>query len=217
MKRSVSVVDYGVGNLYSVAQALEHVGADVCLVSTAEEVVQADFLLLPGVGSFEAGMRELRERGLVAPIVDYVRTGRPFLGICLGMQLMFDVSEEFGEHPGLGLIPGRVAAIPPLSCDQDQRPHKIPHIGWNTLVLPDGRANWKGTILQGLSPGVSMYFVHSYTAVPTNPAHCLAECDYDGCRIRAAVQANNVYGCQFHPEKSGAVGLKILQNFVALS
>lgn len=215
MKRIVGIVDYGVGNLYSVAQALEHVGAGVRLVSTAEELRQVDLLLLPGVGSFEAGMRGLRERSLVVPIVDYVHTGKPFLGICLGMQLMFEVSEEFGEHAGLGLIPGRVTAIPPFG--HDQRPHKIPHIGWNGLTLPGDRENWQGTILQGLSPGVSAYFVHSYTAVPSNPNHRLADCDYDGCCISAAVQADNVYGCQFHPEKSGDSGLGILRNFVSLN
>lgn len=215
MKRIVGIVDYGVGNLYSVAQALEHVGADVRLVSTAEELRRADLLLLPGVGSFEAGMRELRERGLVAPIVDYVHTGKPFLGICLGMQLLFEVSEEFGEHAGLGLIPGRVTAIPSLG--HDQRPHKIPHIGWNGLTQPSGRENWQGTILHGLSPGMSAYFVHSYTAVPSNSNHRLADCDYDGCCISAAVRADNVYGCQFHPEKSGDSGLRILKNFVSLN
>lgn len=211
---TVTIVDYGVGNLYSVAQALQHVGANVSLVSTAEELLRADFLLLPGVGSFEAGMRGLRERGLVTPILEYVRTGKPFLGVCLGMQLMFEVSEEFGEHAGLGLIPGRVTAIPVVG--RDQRPHKIPHIGWNKLIPPAARKGWEGTILQGLPPLVSTYFVHSYTAAPHNPAHRLADCDYDGCLISAAVQVDNVYGCQFHPEKSANPGLKILQNFIAL-
>lgn len=215
MKRIVGIVDYGMGNMYSVAQALEHVGADVRLLSMAEELKQVDLLLLPGVGSYEAGMRELRERELVTPIVEYVHKGKPFLGICLGMQLLFEVSEEFGEHAGLGLIPGRVTAIPSLG--HDQQPHKIPHIGWNGLTLPSDRENWQGTILQGLSPGVSAYFVHSYTAVPSNPNHRLADCDYDGCCISAAVQADNVYGCQFHPEKSGDSGLRILRNFVSLN
>ena len=136
------------------------------------------------------------------------------MGICLGMQMMLEASEEFGMHEGLGLIPGNVVAIPPTATDG--KPHKIPHIGWNDLLPPTPGTDWNETILAGVSPGTAVYFVHSFAAVPASPEHRLADCDYDGRIISAAVKFGNLYGCQFHPEKSGEAGLRILKNFLLL-
>lgn len=211
----VTIIDYGMGNLLSVARALEHCGAEVLITSDPELVAHAERLILPGVGAFADGMAGLRERGLIEPIRKFARAGRPFLGICLGMQMMLDSSEEFGIHEGLGLVPGRVVAIPLTGVNNQT--HKIPHIGWNKLLLPTPEAKWENTILAGLRPGASGYFVHSFTVVPQYPEHRLADCDYNGRIISAVIRSGSQYGCQFHPEKSGEVGLSILKRFISLS
>lgn len=214
MALRVSVVDYGIGNIFSVSRALETCGAEVRLCERAEEVLAADRLVLPGVGAFARGMLGLAERGLVAPLQDYARSGRPLLGICLGMQMLFETSAEFGVHAGLGLIEGKIAAIEPGL--EDGVPRKVPHIGWSPLLLPPARAGWDGTLLQDVAPETPAYFVHSYTAVPAHEAHRLADAAYGEARIAAAVRKGQIYGCQFHPEKSGATGLAILRSFLAL-
>lgn len=214
MTAKLTVVDYGLGNLYSVCRAFESLGANVKVSADPDEITQADRLLLPGVGSFAKGIEELDSRGLSDALREYISTSRPFLGICLGMQLLFDSSEEFGLQNGLGLIPGRVVAIPRKGDNGIL--HKIPHIGWASLEMPESRNSWNATILKDVSVQSSTYFVHSYTAFPEDINHRLADCDYDGCLISAAVQANNIFGCQFHPEKSGEIGLKILRNFLAI-
>lgn len=214
MKRRVVVVDYGVGNLLSVTRALESRGADVIVAGDAQAIAAAERLVIPGVGAFADGMAELERRGLVQPIRDYAATGRPLLGICLGMQLLFSESEEFGFHRGLGVLPGKVVAIPNQVADGKWR--KTPHIGWNELRLPPGRRTWEGTLLAGLAEGVATYFVHSFAAVPTDPAIRLADCDHEGFAISAAVQQGRICGCQFHPEKSGETGLSIVDNFLSM-
>jgi len=213
MKPVVTVIDYGVGNIFSVCRALEHCGADVRLSGVPEEILSAEMVILPGVGAFADGMAGLASRGLVAAVKEYAATNRPLLGICLGMQMLMDSSEEFGMQDGLGLIPGKVTAIP--STGGDGAPHKIPHIGWNELLVPEG-ADWKGTVLENTASGSSVYFVHSFAAVPECPEHRLAECDYNGRKICAAVRSGLVFGCQFHPEKSGEVGLSIVKSFLTL-
>jgi len=209
----VTVVDYGIGNLLSVARALEHCGAEVLLASDPRLIERADSLVLPGVGAFADGMAGLRQRGLIEPIRKYARSDRPLLGICLGMQMMLETGEEFGNHDGLGLIPGKVSAIPLTGTDG--QPHKIPHIGWNELVPPSPATSWKGTILEDIPPGTAAYFVHSYVAVPTHQKHRLADCLYDGQVISAVIRSGSIYGCQFHPEKSGEAGLAILRRFIS--
>ena len=209
----VSIVDYGGSNLSSVVRAFAQCGADVRTVDDAESVSQADRLVLPGVGAFGNCQTSLKERGLWQPIKDFMQSGRPFFGICVGMQLMLDNSDEFGTHEGLGLIPGRVGAIPGEGADGQT--HKIPHIGWNRLTPPEGDAGcWQGTILDDIEAGASVYFVHSFTASPEDKRHRLADTNYDGCRISAVIRRKNAYGCQFHAEKSGPVGLKIISNFL---
>jgi len=205
------VIDYGLGNLFSVQRALETVGADVEFISTPSELAQADRVILPGVGAFSDGMRGLDERGLIDPIREYAQTGRPLLGICLGMQMLATTSDEFGQHEGLGLIPGRVVAVPPLAADGAA--HKIPHVGWVALHATPG-ASWEETPLEPISDGTCVYLVHSYHVLPDDEAHLLAECSYGGQTITAAIRSNNVTGFQFHPEKSGPTGLTILRRFV---
>jgi len=214
MPPEVLVVDYGMGNVGSVLRALAACGASARLTRVPAEVESAARLILPGVGAFGDGMEELRKRGLIEPIRAFAQTGRPFLGICLGMQMMLSTGEEFGIVPGLGLIEGIVQAIPQQGGNGN--PRKVPHIGWNRIAPADGNGCWRGTILDGVGAEASAYFVHSYAAVPGDAARVLAHCDYDGCRITAAIRTGNVYGCQFHPEKSGPVGLHILRNFLAL-
>lgn len=213
--KKVTIVDYGIGNLFSVSRALEKCGAEVVLSDRPEGILAADRLVLPGVGAFAHGMQGLRDQGLVEPLREYARRGRPLLGICLGMQMLFESSSEFGEHEGLGLIEGRIAAIRP----GEQEPGvamKVPHIGWSPLVQPPARTGWDGTLLARLRPGTTAYFVHSFTAEPAREEDRLADAHYGASRISAAVQRGNVCGCQFHPEKSAAMGLKIMENFVAL-
>lgn len=210
----ITVIDYGMGNLLSVMRAFEHCGAEVVITDSPDVVKKAERLVLPGVGAFADGMAGLRERGLIGPIREYAFSDRPFLGICLGMQMMMDVSDEFGLHEGLGLLKGRVAAIPP--CGADGTLHKIPHIGWNSLVLSKGRRDWSDTIFKDISENAYVYFVHSFAVVPEDGAVRLADCIYNGLVLNAAVNSGKLYGCQFHPEKSGPVGLGIIRNFCTL-
>jgi glutamine amidotransferase len=157
-------------------------------------------------------MAGLRREGLDAVVREVAARGTPLLGICLGMQMLLDESEEFGSTTGLGLISGKVIAIP--ATTSAGKPHKIPHIGWSALVLPSGRANWEGTLLQKTKQGEAAYFVHSFMADPVNQNHRVADCLYGGQAVAAAIQRDNVSGCQFHPEKSGEVGLTILRQFL---
>jgi glutamine amidotransferase len=208
----VAVIDYGVGNLLSVSRALEHCGAHVTVTSDAAAILASGWVVLPGVGAFADGMAALGAHGLDAVVRQVAANGAPLLGICLGMQMLLDESEEFGVTTGLGLIPGRVVQIPATTTTGE--PHKIPHIGWNELVLPAQRDSWQGGLLEGIEPGEAVYFVHSFMAEPAAPAHRLADCQYGGIPISAAVKRDNVLGCQFHPEKSGDVGLRVLKNFL---
>lgn len=208
------MIDYGTGNLLSVVRALEYCGAEVQLSNKPEQVESAARLVLPGVGAFGAGMNGLKERGLVEAIRCFAGSKRPFLGICLGMQLMLESSEEFGQYEGLGLVPGIVVPLPPTGVNGE--PHKIPHTGWNSLHYPSNHGNWDNTILKDVDQGQFVYFVHSYAAVTASEEHTLAVTRYHGRRISAVVKINNMYGCQFHPEKSGPVGLKIIRNFLEM-
>lgn len=208
----VTVIDYGVGNLLSVSRALEHCGARVTITSDAAAILTSARVVLPGVGAFADGMAALKTKGLDVVVHQVAVAGTPLLGICLGMQMLFDESEEFGATAGLGLIPGRVVHIPATTTTGE--PHKIPHIGWNELMLPAECNSWQSGLLAEVEPGEAVYFVHSFMAVPALPKFRLADCSYGGIPISAAVQRDNVMGCQFHPEKSGAVGLKILRRFI---
>ncbi|MEI7612343.1 MAG: imidazole glycerol phosphate synthase subunit HisH [Betaproteobacteria bacterium] len=209
----VVVIDYGVGNLLSVQRGLEHCGAKVALTSDPEKILAASRVVLPGVGAFGNAMQALEQLNLVLVIQELAYRQISLMGICLGMQLLLDGSEEFGDTAGLGLIPGRVIPVPAKMTTGESQ--KIPHIGWSAMHPPTASADWKGTVLEDNRPGDAAYFVHSFMAVPTDSAHCIAECSYGGHKITAAIGRGKITGCQFHPEKSGEVGLKILRRFIS--
>jgi glutamine amidotransferase len=201
----IALIDYGISNLRSVQKAFEHLGTEASLTSDPEAVMRADKLVLPGVGAFIAGMQGLRRRGLIEPVKQRVRAGVPLIGICLGMQLLFDESDEVepGASPeaGLGVVPGRVVKL------QGQGVH-IPHMGWNQL-----ESLRESPLMRGIASGSYVYFVHSYICAPADPNRILATTDY-GQDFASVVGAGNIFGIQFHPEKSQQVGLQILQNFI---
>ena len=209
----VVIVDYGSGNLLSVQRALEYCGASVVVTSSAEKILSASRVILPGVGAFANAMQALSDLGLVSPLrlLDTKKT--PLLGICLGMQLLLDESEEFGINPGLGLIPGRVISLP--VHDIVDKSHKIPHIGWSNL-LPSTQNISDDDLLSGIRPNDSFYFVHSFMTNVIDPNCNIAHCVYGGHNIPAVIKKDLIMGCQFHPEKSGESGLKILKNFISL-
>jgi len=202
----IAIVDYRMGNLRSVEKALDRLDAPAKIVRDGRGVLEADKLILPGVGAFRDAMAHLREQKLVEPIIDFIASGRPFLGICLGMQLLFDVGEEDGTHEGLGVIGGRV--VPFVPGDPSI---KVPHMGWNALdFVGDDHP-----LFADMSEPSYVYFVHGYHAQPADASVVAATADYDG-PFCAAVHHANVHATQFHPEKSQRVGLKILQNFCEL-
>jgi len=209
----VTVIDYGVGNLLSVQRGLEHCGANVMLTADPERILAAKRVVLPGVGAFGNAMQALKQLNLVEVIRRLADRQTPLLGICLGMQLLLEESEEFGITAGLGLIPGRVVPVPAQSVSGQAQ--KIPHIGWSALQPSAASGGWRGTLLQDTHPGDAAYFVHSFMAVPTDPAHRIADCVYGGHLIPAVIGRDRITGCQFHPEKSGEVGLRILRRFCA--
>lgn len=201
----IAIVDYGAGNLASVCNAFDRLGHQAEICDRPAALDRHDRLILPGVGSFRAAMDSLNRAGWVDPLRAFADSGRPFLGICLGMQLLFDAGDEHGPTPGLGLIPGRVPKLNPAA------PHRVPHVGWNNLqpLRPH-------PLLEGIKPAIDFYFVHSYHCVPTRPADVLATCDFGGPFV-AAVAVGNIAAAQFHPEKSQPAGLKLLDNFAAWS
>jgi glutamine amidotransferase len=206
----VTVVDYGVGNMNSVINALRHLGATVTVSDDPNVVARAERLVLPGVGAFPDGMRLLKERGLDAALTEAVGRERPLLGICLGMQLLFDASDEFGDTPGLGFVPGRVVRLAP------EPGFKVPQIGWNRLQPAEGRA-WADSLLATTAPETMVYFVHSFAPVLADAGDLLAWSHYGGRRVSAVIRRHSVSGCQFHPEKSGPAGLQILDAFLRQS
>jgi imidazole glycerol-phosphate synthase subunit HisH len=206
----VTIIDYGSSNLLSVQRGFEYCGAKVAITADHKKIISSSRVVLPGVGAFADAMKALSDLDLIDVISEVAHRNIPFLGICLGMQLLLDESEEFGLTAGLGLIPGRVIPIPSMS--PSGRNHKVPHIGWNTLkqTKPTG---WETKILDDISEGESVYFNHSFMALPLNQDHCIAQSMYGDQKIAAVIKVKNILGCQFHPEKSGQVGLKILKKF----
>ena len=199
------LIDYGVGNLFSLRSSLSMIGEECAVTGEPEELSRFDRLILPGVGAFGDAADKLRSTGLFDAVSEYAATGRPLMGICLGMQLLFEKSLEYGEHRGLGLIPGKVTPI-----EKDIEPGlKIPHIGWNALSFKKS-----SPIFRELKDGEFVYFVHSYHATECE-GYVSAVTEYGGT-LTAAAERENVFGCQFHPEKSGGTGLKILRAFCAL-
>jgi glutamine amidotransferase len=207
----VTIIDYGVGNLLSVQRGIEHCGAKVTLTSNPEVILASKKVILPGVGAFPNAMKALKEFDLISVIQELARLKKPLLAICLGMQLLMEESEEFGVTAGLGLIPGRVVAVPNKTLEGNRQ--KIPFIGWGSLQPSDSTSDWTGTLLQDNKPGEAAYFVHSFMTEPSDSKNRVAHSVYGGHRISAVIQKDQITGCQFHPEKSGEVGLKILRRF----
>lgn len=205
------IIDYGMGNLRNVQKAFERIGVAAQISAQPADLESADGLILPGVGAFGDAMDNLRAAGLIEPICRLAREGKPLLGICLGLQLLFEESEELGHHQGLGLIPGRVIRFAERL--------KVPHIGWNQLEIcacqSDGTWAAQNTLLANIPDGSYAYFVHSYYAVPSDLSYVLAKTRY-GIEFASVVGMDNIFGLQPHPEKSQQVGQQILKNFVSL-
>ncbi len=199
----IAIVDYGVGNLFSLVSSFKAIGVEAIVTGNDSEIKNADKIILPGVGAFGDAIEKLRKTGLDRVIIDEVKKGKELMGICLGMQLLFDKSYEYGENNGLGLISGNIKPISSV-IPKDQ---KIPHIGWNSLKF----SQYKSKIFKYLSDGDFVYFVHSFYGADCEDS-VIATTEYGAC-LTAAVGKGNVYGCQFHPEKSGEVGLNILRAF----
>ena len=204
MSPPLLLVDYGIGNLGSAMKAFRHLGAEAVLSGEPRDLATAGAIVLPGDGAFGASMDELRGRGLLEPLLQAVRGGTPLLGICIGMQLLFEESDEFGPVRGLGVLPGRVVRFPPHAG------RKVPQMGWNTLCIRQ-----RTPMLEGIEDGAWVYFVHSYYPVPAEPALVATSTPY-GAEFASSVGRDNVFGTQFHPEKSQQVGLRLLANFVRL-
>lgn len=204
----VAVVNFGMGNLFSVKQACEFVGLRTTVTSDPDDILKASGLILPGVGAFGDAMKALTELDLVRPIHDYIQSGKPFMGICLGMQLLFSESAEFGSNAGLGVIPGGVVRFPAGH-------EKVPEVGWNGIDLPAwaGRDLWDTTPLKGISPGEQMYFVHSFYCAPQDEKIVLSKTRYAGVDYCSSIQYRNICAFQFHPEKSAHAGLKIYRDW----
>lgn len=201
----VAIIDYDAGNIKSVEKAINTLGEEAVITRNHEDILAADHVILPGVGAFGVAMEKIRSYGLEEVIHKVVEKGTPFLGICLGLQLMFESSEESEGVKGLGLLKGKIVRIP------DDAGLKVPHIGWNSLKFPN-----RGRLYEGIEEGSYVYFVHSYYLQAEEPETVVATTDY-ATLIHASVEKGNVFACQFHPEKSSEVGLKIIQNFLAIS
>jgi glutamine amidotransferase len=214
MSTKITLLDYGMCNMLNVARALEHAGADVHVTEAPKDAVAAERLVVPGVGAFSECMRAVNDLGHGDAIREFVKSGRPMLGICVGMQILFEASEEFGETPGLGILPGRVRMVPNTTTTGARQ--RVPHIGWNHLIEPQAGRIWGKTLLEPFGTvGPAVYFVHSFAAQPSNDEDRLADCDYGGHRISAMVKRDNVTATQFHPERSGTVGLRMLEEFLS--
>jgi|JI8StandDraft_1071087.scaffolds.fasta_scaffold31617_2 glutamine amidotransferase len=215
IRPEVLIVDYGVGNLFSVYSALDYLNAKPVISNNPEDIRKYQKVILPGVGAFENGMSALKKNGADQALSEVKKKGTSILAICLGMQMLLDESEEFGIHKGLGFIPGKVKRIPEFN--QSGKKIKIPHIGWSEIYFPDGVNIKSNKYLLGFEKlRASFYFVHSYQAKPNDLNDTVANCNYEGIEITAIIQKENVTGCQFHPEKSGKSGLLLLENFISI-
>jgi glutamine amidotransferase len=214
----VAIVDYAMGNLFSVKHACEHSGMMATITASREDLLAADAVILPGIGAFGDAMRALTELDLIGVIRDVAAAGTPLMGICLGLQLLMDASHEFGRHPGLGIIPGEV--LPLREAIDPERVTKVPHVGWSAIHSSSAERGaagcWEGTLLAGVAEGAFMYFVHSFFVCPVAADLVLTTTDYGGFTFCSALRRANVFGCQFHPERSGREGLRMYENLATL-
>jgi glutamine amidotransferase len=212
--KKVVIIDYNMGNLFSVYQACTVLGYNkTCITDDKEEIIKADYLILPGVGAFGDAINSLHKHDLVVPIKDFIASGKPFLGVCLGLQLLFTESEEFGHHKGLDIINGTVRRFPPK--DKEGNTIKIPQVEWNQIMCGNEQL-WRNSPLKSCENGDYMYFVHSYFVVPTSPDVVVSSTEYADIIYCSSLVKNNVFACQFHPEKSGGNGLNIYNAFLSL-
>jgi glutamine amidotransferase len=217
---TVAVIDYGLGNLFSIQKACEHVGITAIITSDKEHIKDADGLILPGVGAFGDAMLALNRLELTEPIQEFARSQKIVLGICLGLQLLFSESDEFGVHQGLGIIEGKVRRLP--NDKNPETPLKVPQVGWNRIWVPQSDVGpgedegcpevWRDTLLDGIKNGAFMYFVHSYYVKPLDEFQTLIQTIYGDTRFCSGIQKGHIYGFQFHPERSGPTGLQIYKN-----
>ncbi|CAN5243168.1 imidazole glycerol phosphate synthase subunit HisH [soil metagenome] len=212
-EKKVVIIDYQLGNLFSVKQVCSHLGVDAKITSDKNELLEADYAILPGVGAFGDSMNNLAHFDLVEPLRDFIAAGKPFMGVCLGMQLLFTESEEFGDTKGLGIIEGSIRKIPQSNGDNETI--KVPQIQWNKIETPEHR-NWENTPLKTCKDGDFMYFVHSYYANPQNENLTSSKTEYGAIKYCSSIIKDNVFACQFHPEKSGENGVLIYKNWLGV-
>lgn len=206
----IVIIDYNVGNVRSMMNAFKAHGITAILSNKESEIMSADGVVLPGVGAFSHGMENLNKYNLVGAIKKYTDTGKPFIGICLGMQMLLDESEEFGNTKGLGLVAGKVIKLPV----QNSQYEKLPHVSWNEIK--EKNIEWNNTILDKIEPQSDVYFVHSFVANLVNKDEILSTTEYSDYEFCSSINKGNIYGCQFHPEKSGNIGLMIIENFIKI-
>ena len=209
LKKKIAIVDYGCGNILNLARAVKFLGYDVEITRENKKLINSSHIILPGVGAFGNAIKQIEKYNLHKTILEYVKLDKPLLGICVGMQILFTVSYEMGVHKGLGLLEGKVIKI----SNKKNKEIKIPHIGWNELYPNNDKKEWKNKILNNSLIGKSFYFIHSFVCLTKNPNSTIAVCNYSGISIPAIVSVGNIFGCQFHPEKSADNGLTILKNF----
>ena len=209
LSKKITIIDYGCGNILNLARAIKFIGYEVDITHEKNKIINSSYVILPGVGAFGNAMKQIEKYNLHNTILEYAKSNKPLLGICLGMQILLSVSYEFGVHKGLGLIEGKVIKI----SNEKNKEIKIPHMGWNEIYPNSDKKEWKNKILNNAMIGKSFYFVHSFVCLTKNPNSTIAICNYSGISIPAVVSFNNIFGCQFHPEKSADDGLGVLKNF----
>ena len=207
--KKIAIIDYGCGNILNLARAVKFLGYDVVITRDNKKIINSSHIILPGVGAFGNAIKHLEKYNLHKTILEYAKLDKPLLGICVGMQILFTVSYELGVHKGLGLLEGEVIKI----SNKKNKEIKIPHIGWNELYPNNDKKGWKNKILNNSLIGKSFYFIHSFVCLTKNPNSTIAVCNYSGISIPAIVSVGNIFGTQFHPEKSADNGLTILKNF----
>jgi len=216
--RDIAVVNYGTGNLFSIKSACESVGLRAHITTSKKQIMDADAVILPGVGAFGDAIKALRDLDLVAVLKESATSSKPFLGICLGMQMLLEESNEFGRHQGLSIVKGSVSVLQ-VCTDSTGRKVKVPHVGWTRIHKAKGGLAgdaWHDSFLEGLEDGEYMYFVHSFCVTPQDENLILSMSRYGEMEFCSSFQSNNIFGCQFHPERSGSQGLRIYKNLAML-
>ena len=209
LSKKITIIDYGCGNILNLARAIKFIGYEVDITHDKNKIINSSYVILPGVGAFGNAMKQIEKYNLRNTILEYAKSNKPLLGICLGMQILLTVGYEFGVHKGLGLIEGKVIKI----SNEKNKEIKIPHMGWNEIYPNNNKKEWKNKILKNSSIGKSFYFVHSFVCITKDYDSTIAVCNYSDISIPAVIATGNVYGCQFHPEKSADNGLAVLKNF----